>query len=348
MVAPENDDGVRAQIEAIKFREHATDVGVHVGTRGEVSADGFPGGVRRGIAGDKQVGVLRTNGLFGETFRHGRARREIHGQRDVRKIVEVIKLLRRTLRAMRLGETAGEEKWLVFIFGELRDGAGRDAVIVVALAVAFINHPAVGTTRGLVGVLVDKFGISVRFRRAVGDAIARGDNFCGTTLGAFQSVSFTANSGEKTRLAAFIPRVGVINAVVENFPGTSGDVAMIFEPARQRDEFRMRVTNPSAIAEHARHGRFVTGEQRSARGTTERILRVGAVEPHAGGGELVEVGRDGCAAVAAEFRAQIVGDDEEDVELGRGRVGHTGGQTRGGQNSECEQWKKFFHAMRAA
>jgi hypothetical protein len=49
------------------------------------------------------------------------------------------------------------------------------------------------------------------------------------------------------------------------------------------------------------------------------LLAIGAFETHPGLGQGIEVGRDGeFRTVTAEFRAQVVDGDEEDVGLLRG------------------------------
>ena len=58
VIAPEHDDGVRPQVEAVQFGEHAADVGVHVGSGREVGADHFLRRLGRGVAADEQVRIF--------------------------------------------------------------------------------------------------------------------------------------------------------------------------------------------------------------------------------------------------------------------------------------------------
>ncbi len=116
-----------------------------------------------------------------------------------------------------------------------------------------------------------------------------------------------------------------------NLPGVRRHVAVILEPARNRNVVRVPETPPLAVVHHAGLGRIVAGEQRGARRVAERVLRGGMVEPHAALRERVDVGRlDPLDAVATKLRSQIVGDDEEDVGFARGR----GDRGKGGRRHQ--------------
>src|ERR1051325_5217558 len=70
----------------------------------------------------------------------------------------------------------------------------------------------------------------------------------------------------------------------------------------------------SIVIHHARLRRIASIEERRARRIAERILCIGPVEARAARGEPVDVRRpDDGVAVAAQLRAQVVGDDEEHV-----------------------------------
>jgi hypothetical protein len=83
-------------------------------------------------------------------------------------------------------------------------------------------------------------------------------------------------------------------------------------------------------------------EHGGARGIAERILAIGAIEPHALRCKLVDVWRLGeLAAVTAEFRAKIVGDDEQQVEFVRlgGKSSPQQSQTQTAKNQDSmEDW----------
>ena len=160
--------------------------------------------------------------------------------------------------------------------------------------------------------------------------------------GFFGRIGFAARTREPARFAADVPRVFVVNAVVKNFSGARGEVAVFFEPPRQADEFRMHVADPSAVAEDTGVRGGVAGEHRGTRRTTQRILRVGAVETHARSGKLIEIRRHGEAAVTAEFRAHIVRDDEQNI-VARRRISGGRGTCGGDGRSGGEQAKKVFH-----
>ena len=71
------------------------------------------------------------------------------------------------------------------------------------------------------------------------------------------------------------------------------------------------------VLQHARLIGPQAGQERRPAGIAQRELAIGPVEPHAAAGQLVDARRlDRRIAVAAELVVEVVGDDEEDVELG--------------------------------
>ena len=100
---------------------------------------------------------------------------------------------------------------------------------------------------------------------------------------------------------------------------TSRIIAMLDEVLRQRwadaevfCEFVRRAVrgDSDSLGKHPRH-------ECRARGTANRILRVGARESHSAGGQSVNVRRSALRVAVAPQRlcAQVVGDDEQDVGL---------------------------------
>lgn len=110
--------------------------------------------------------------------------------------------------------------------------------------------------------------------------------------------------------------------------GNTGEVG---EELRQQDDLGMPPAHRNLVAEDAGGIRPKPREERRAARIANRVLAMRAIEAHPARREPVEVRRfDLRVAVAAEARAQIVSDDEEDVE-GASRRG--GGRTeRAGEN----------------
>src|SRR5262245_50803971 len=126
----------------------------------------------------------------------------------------------------------------------------------------------------------------------------------------------SAFRGGAARFAAFGPGVGVIDAAVKNFSGAQSRVAVRLKQLRQADEVRVRVAEEAAVPENAGVRGAMTGEHRGTRRIAEWELAVSAIEPHTVRREPVDVRRlRERTAVTTEFAAEVVGDEEEDVEV---------------------------------
>ena len=114
---------------------------------------------------------------------------------------------------------------------------------------------------------------------------------------------------------------GVGDVVVVKFADAAGEVALLAESLGEAQLIGDGFTEDLRIVVDAGAVGVKAGEHRIATGAAERVGAVGAVEADAAGGELVDVrrAREGIA-VGAEHGVEVVGDEEEDVFLGRGGV----------------------------
>ena len=248
---------------------------------------------------------------------------------------------------MRLGETAREEKWLTLEPAKLLDGFVRNMIVVVGLTVAGQHDPTVRASFALAGVGVAQFAFGHRLLRLhdlVGQA--DGDDAGGMPFrgepGFFRGVRLAADARQPARVAAVHPGVGVVNAVVENFTRARGDVAMILEIARQAHKLRMQIAEPGAVAEHAGFRWPAAVQHGRTRRIAQRVLRVSPVEPHAGGCQLVQVRCLRQAAITTDFRAQIVGDEEQHI-VARRRIRGGGQHRRNTADRNSQKHNNIFH-----
>jgi hypothetical protein len=130
---------------------------------------------------------------------------------------------------------------------------------------------------------------------------------------------------------------------VVKFADAAGEVALLAESLGEAQLIGDGFTEDLRIVVDAGAVGVKAGEHRIATGAAERVGAVGAVEADAAGGELVDVrrAREGIA-VGAEHGVEVVGDEEEDVFLGRGGGSggvraRWGGEEPGEGHEKCEQ-----------
>ncbi len=119
--------------------------------------------------------------------------------------------------------------------------------------------------------------------------------------------------------------------VMEDLAHVSGHVAMLFEPLGQRDHVGVALPEVDAVGPDVQVVRPSAGQERRPRGIAQRLLTVGTPEEDATLGQGVHVGGQRRRTVAAQFRPQVVGDDEQDV---RPRWLGFRGARRGGEGQE--------------
>src|SRR5262245_41034022 len=129
MIAPEDDDGLVAQIEPVERVEYAPNLLVHETDRGVVSADHLAGFACGSVAPYEEIGVTSGNGDFGKSGWRRRARCEIGRQSNLRRVVKFEEFFRRGGRAVRLGEPDCQEKRAVFVSLQILNRASRRPVI---------------------------------------------------------------------------------------------------------------------------------------------------------------------------------------------------------------------------
>ena len=159
---------------------------------------------------NKTVGVAaRADRSLGKTRRHRRPGRKIQRQLELASVVQIKKSLRRGRRAVRLYKTTRDEKRLILVAAQIFNRAVRRVIIAVAFTVAIQHYDAIRIRRaaqilrqrslrqlfaGLAGSVFVEFNTTVRppARAGVGLAFSR-------------------------RAIGLVPRLGIVNAAVENF-----------------------------------------------------------------------------------------------------------------------------------
>ena len=293
VVAPEDDNGVVRELEAVERVEQSAHLRVH-------ERDG------------RVVGLL---GLAGLHFRRAEPRPRRHrgerglgrGQclrerplrhRDFLHRIQVKVFLRRDVRAVRTVESSGDEERLVLVRFEQLDDFGGDDSIGLLLVRALGFHEGERAAQPALGRVVGELVLLVLVAAA--------------------------------RIERDVPRRRVVKAgranlagvaIMENLPDARCEVTVLHEHLRHRDDFGNHRAEVLLQVIHLRRVRTQAGHHRGATGRAERELAIRAVEAHATLRESVNVRRlHERVAVAAEAIAHIVHRDEEDVGLGGGRV----------------------------
>ena len=108
---------------------------------------------------------------------------------------------------------------------------------------------------------------------------------------------------------------------VEDFTERMGRPSALPKELREGHDLRQHVAEKRRVARDARLLAAQPGEQRTAARIAHGVLRIGAVEANAAGGEPVQVRRlRERMSVATDGVTQIVGHDEQDIRLaGRDR-----------------------------
>jgi hypothetical protein len=105
---------------------------------------------------------------------------------------------------------------------------------------------------------------------------------------------------------------------VKDLAGPRRHEALILEMLRQCDPIWMRVAKHDRVVEHAGHRRIAAVQQRGARRVAKRELAIRAIEPHAAGGQPIDIRcLDSGRAITGHFRPPIVRGDEQNVEFRR-------------------------------
>ena len=109
------------------------------------------------------------------------------------------------------------------------------------------------------------------------------------------------------------------HVVVVELADARGEIAAEPERLRQADVLRDGLPEDLRIGEDAGAVRIQPGEHGIAARPAERECAIGALEPHAARGKLVDVRRlRARVTVAAEPVVQIVGDEEQNIPPGHG------------------------------
>ena len=116
-----------------------------------------------------------------------------------------------------------------------------------------------------------------------------------------------------------VPALRHVAADVKHLADARGEVALLPEVLRQEHRvLQRRRARRAFVAEHPRLLRPPPAQERHARRAAHRILAVGAVESHRPRRQPIHVRRfHDRVAVARQAAVQVVGDDEQHVELGR-------------------------------
>jgi len=109
-------------------------------------------------------------------------------------------------------------------------------------------------------------------------------------------------------------RIG--NTIVVKLADAGGEIALLAKSLRQTDPFGATLAKDLRIRQNTRGIWIEPCEQRIAAWSTQWKRAVGALEPYASGGELVDIGRlDLGISVTAEHVVQVIRDDEQDIRL---------------------------------
>ena len=136
------------------------------------------------------------------------------------------------------------------------------------------------------------------------------------------------------------------HAVVIELPNACREPAVRTKELRERDRLRQLLAEMRRhrvrrrwVGEHTGGVRPPPRQQRRAARAAQRVLRVGAVEPHTAGRQLVDVRRTDRGTVCAEVVVQVVGDQEEHVEPRRLDRLRSPSRERHSQRSQANQFE---------
>lgn len=233
VVAPEDDDGVAAQIEAVELVEHASDLGIAVADAGVVAVLELAREVDRDGTGlgDALVlthlAVVQIHGIR----RRVDGRKGIGRERDLGRVVEVPVSFRCDPREVRSHETDGKEKRFGAL-AEIAQSVHREVghfaidVGVVGHIGTFVNRTECGAFR--LGLALAGGGLRFFGRLAVGRFVG------GRVVGFFARRVFRSSILARGRCA---PRHGptrsVVQVAVKNLPHALDKVAVRLEMLRQ-------------------------------------------------------------------------------------------------------------------
>ncbi len=114
VIAPDDDDGIPAQVQAVQFIQHLADLRVGIAGGGVIAVFELTGQViGDGFLGDTVIGTHFTageDGVFGGVF----GQKFVGSQLNLGRIVEVPVALGRDEGEMGLDESNGQEEWLLF------------------------------------------------------------------------------------------------------------------------------------------------------------------------------------------------------------------------------------------
>src|SRR5262249_31199684 len=270
------------------------------GNRGDVSANHLFCLGDTCSAVDEQIGVTRANRGARKSMRYGGPRSEIRSQGDVVHIIHIEEVFCGGWWAVRLEKSASNEERLVFVRAQVFDGAVRNAIIAIALAVPIQNNDAIGI-RGTAEIVLRRWDSIRGLRRS---RRRRKDQI-------FSPCSATRRLDFGGRAIGVGPSFWIIAAGVKDFPAAQANIAVFPEALRQCDPIGMNASEGDAIAEHPGFCRWPTRKQRRARWIAKRKLAVISVKTNTGFGECVEVRRLGVkhTAVTAELHAHVVTHD---------------------------------------
>jgi len=295
VVAPEENDGVVAELQAIERVEDFADLGIHEADAGEVGAlkDAKLFFFETVVGGfDRQSDRRDFGDVLGRLF----------GEGNFFEWVKIEVFARGDVRDMGTIEADSEEEGLVFVRFEEADRFGSDLAVGLFFIGAFSLHPAERSTETAAGQKIDDVGFIVAVTAPWVD-------------------EFVPGRGIVKAAGADLSR----DAVVVKLPHARGEIAVVLEELRQRDYVREDLADRSGVVVNAGGVGAKTAQERRAAGIAERILAVGAVEADAARGEAVNVWRfDERMVVAAEGGVEVVNGDEENVQWWSG--GFFGGE----------------------
>ena len=321
VVGREHNDRVFVEAKFVDEVEHAADVAIH--PRDHRGVRGARGEVRR-VAVAAGPGEWRVVPLLREVRREFLVR---HVQRDVRDDGRVV-----------------EEKRLVPVFAEERQRLFVDAIRRVVLSLENVVAARVGR----VGVLGQR--CVARHRRVV---VQRDALEVAPEIIRIIAVRVALAVVAEKPVEALVDRVALRAGKAESpFAERAGAVAVA---AQQLGDRLLRLGDGplafrfhfAVVADEGVPGMFA-GDEHAARRRADGVAAVVAREAHALRGQAVEVGRlDFFLPVAAQLRvAQVVGENEDNVRLGRLGLGglgqaqrHDDGQGQLGQADESDFWK---------
>lgn len=291
MIADKCDDGIVGQFQAVECVEDAAQLGVHKTDAGEIGAFHVP----QFFFVEAIVERLNPQG-------HGRNLFEMFGgflgEFDFFQGIEIKIFLGSDAWHMRTIESAGDEKWFVFIFLEETNCFGGDLAIGLFFAGAFgVVEPCerAADVFGLWCVIVDFVFHYLVVPAGVDDVVPglRVVHAAGADLAR--------------------------DAVMINFADSCGKVTVLFEEFGEGDNIGRFFSETDAVAVDLGGVWTAACHERRAAGVAEGILTIGAVKAYGLFGEAIDMGSFGLGiAIASEGAIQIVGDDEEDVHFARG------------------------------